>query len=721
MSQPSRLSWKLLVAIVPAVVAAVSGIVALQYQMARGEITRAINKETAALAQRLALNIDELLLQRRRDLLTLAETPLIADYYRNRDFGLNDEAGAYRRELARYLANFAARTGEYARIAYFDEKGREVSGTRGRAADVERAQDEFFVKAREAGPAGWWTSSIQERPGTGLVIYYAKAIFDEHGKFKGVLVLVYDTASLRELLQGVVVGSRGRAYLQAEGGRRLEGRPLPPHVSDLLTAPSPMKTRPWTVVVEAPAEDFLGPLRAVRDASLLTAFLGLAALVAILLLVVRSITRPIAALVEAAGRIGAGDFAHRIRKPGTDELGTLSSAFNEMGERLDANRRETVQLQSQLIQAEKLSAVGQLISAVAHELNNPLGAISGYVQIAMQESVSESLKSDLAHAYSNVLRCRKVVDNLLFFVRKSRHERRRVELNETVRAALELLEYRLVKTEDVRVLQDLSSRGPAIVGDFQQIVQVLVNLINNACDSMAGPGRHPDGKRLLISTGVQDGRAFLRVEDNGPGLPPGAESRLFEPFFTTKAAGHGTGLGLSICQQIARDHGGEISVESRSGAGCAFRVEIPEGSEADFGRLEEEPAPARHPAVPGKRVLVADDEEDIAELIARVLREDGDEARVASGGAEALRLLASEPFDLVVSDLEMAQVNGRDVYRLLKAGGGDSPARVLFVTGDILNPKVLEFLSKTGAEYLPKPFDIEELRQAVRRLLSSRA
>ena len=718
---PSRLSWKLLAAILPPVFLAVSAIVWVQYHMARREILGAINKETSQLAKRLASDIDELFDQRRRDLLTLAETPLIPDYYRNVEFGLLDEAGAYRKELERYLHNFSARTGVYSRIVYIDEKGGVVAGVGPALSDPKRsrAQGPSFLKARAAGSGGHWTSSIEERPGVGSVVCFLKPVFDERGKFKGVLGLSYDLASLREKLRGVVVGRRGRAYIQAEGGRRVEGRPQAGD-GELLTAMSPLRSRPWTVVVEAPLDDFLGPLKTVRDAALLTLLLGLAGLGVILLLLVRSITRPIAALVAATGKFGAGDFTQRIPDAGTDELGALSGAFNEMGESLELNRRQNTELQSQLIQAEKLSAVGQLISAVAHELNNPLGAISGYVQLAQLEDCPPALRRDLEHIYTNVLRCRKVVDNLLFFVRQSRQERGKVDLNQAVSSALELLEYRLLKTDDVFVTKEAAAEAPLIVGDFQQVVQILVNLINNACDAMADVVRYPEGKRLLVRTGTDGGRAFIRVSDNGPGVPAGAAEKLFQPFFTTKEPGRGTGLGLSICRQIAREHGGDIFFENRPGQGCVFALELPIGREADFERLEKVEEPIRHPAVPGKRVLVADDEVDIAEVIARLLREDGDEVEVALGGSEGLKLLETKSFDLVISDMEMERVKGADVFKRLTAGGGKSSAKVLFVTGDILNPKVLEFLSKTKSEYLAKPFDIDDLRQAARRLLAQR-
>jgi signal transduction histidine kinase/CheY-like chemotaxis protein len=706
---PARLSWKILAAILPPVIAAVGGIVWLQYNLARREMMAAIDGQIRFLAQRSAHDIDDLLDQRYRDLFTLSESPLIADYYHNVDYRLLDEAATYRKELQHYLANFSSRNRVYARVLYLDARGRavcRVGGSGGAAAEYS-ARD--FSTAALAPPGGWSLSPVEDLSGVGPVVYYAKPVRDDLGALKGMLVLGYDLAQIRDLMRNVEVGKRGRAYLRLPEGRFLQGRG-PIEDKALLVASSALKRRPWTVFVEAPLEDFLQPLRSIRNAALATALLGCAILIGILLLLVRSLTRPIAALVDAARRIGGGDLAHRIPAAGTDELGTLSGAFNEMAEHLDSNRK-------QLIQAEKLSAVGQLISAVAHELNNPLAAISGYVQLALLEGCPPKMRDDMEHVFKNVQRCRKVVDNLLFFVRQSRHERRLIDLNEAVGSALELLEYRLVKTEDVRVVKELAPSGPKIAGDFQQVVQVLVNLVGNACDAMQGAVRYPEGKVLTIRTARQAGRALLEVEDNGTGIPLELSEKVFQPFFTTKEPGRGTGLGLSICRQIVKEHGGGIELESHPGRGTMFHLAFPLAREEDFKASDVPETPATYGAVPGKRILVADDEADIAEVVARLLREDGDRVDVAYNGADALKLLEAASYDLVVTDIEMERAKGTDLYASLSAKGALGSCRMLFVTGDILNAKVLEFLSKTESEYLVKPFDIQELRQTARRLL----
>jgi CheY-like chemotaxis protein len=232
--------------------------------------------------------------------------------------------------------------------------------------------------------------------------------------------------------------------------------------------------------------------------------------------------------------------------------------------------------------------------------------------------------------------------------------------------------------------------------------------------------QQPEGKKLTIRTGFRERQAFIEIEDNGTGIAPEIRETIFQPFFTTKEPGRGTGLGLPICRQIAQEHGGDISVRGGgAGRGSVFCLDLPLGSAEDFDRIGTLEAPAPLSAVPGKRVLVADDEEDIADVIARLLREDGDTVEIAHNGEEAVKLLAAASYDLVVSDIEMEHTKGTDLYAALAAQGAFPATKILFVTGDILNPKVLEFLSRTKSEYAVKPFDIQELRQTMRKLLAA--
>lgn len=712
---PRSLRWKLLLTILPFVALAGSALFWFQYRLAKAEILAAIDANIRALSERTAGDLDRLLEQRRNDLFTLAESPLIPDFYRNVDFQLLNEAESHRRALERSFLSFAGRTGVYSRILYLDAAGREICRVENGSVKTDRiaAPPAFFQRLRRSPPGVWLVSEPEPAPGREPSVCYGKAVHDEAGRFKGAVLLRYELSQIRTILERIRPGGTGRAALLDAGGAVLAQGGAKPAGGEILSAEAPLNRMPWRISVEAPLTGFLSPLRKVRDAGALTAVAGIAGLIGIIWLAVGSATRPVAALVEASRRISAGELGHVIEEADSGELGVLSSAFNEMSRSLEANRRSNADLQAQLIQAEKLSAVGLLVSSVAHELNNPLTAVYGYCQLAQFQGAPPELQEDLEHVRQNALRAKKVVQNLLFFVRRSRSERARLDLNEAVRSALELLEYRLLKTDEVSVLPDLDPDSPEIVGDFQQIVQVLINLINNACDAMeTDPGRRGEKKKIVIRTRIEDGKVFLSVQDNGRGIPANSRAAIFRPFFTTKEPGRGTGLGLSICRQIVAEHGGSISFSTEEGAGTEFTILLPPPSRDQLLALGAPPQPLELPPVPGRRILVADDEEDIAEIMARLMREDGDEVEVAVSGTEALRLARERTYDLVISDFEMEGAKGDELHAALAAR-----TPFLLVTGDFLNPKVLHFLEAAKPDYLVKPFDLRELRQKARRLL----
>ncbi len=707
-----RLFWGIALAVVPPVVLGVAGIVRLQYAKTRQELLRAVNAQMVQLARQAAAGLDENLGERERDARALTESPLIADYYHNLEFGLLDEARSSRRELGAFLRRYLSRNQGYARAVYLDERGREVAGAV--APGEEQAMDfsrEDFVRALAINGGG----PLPTRPGSPL-LWFARPVRDELGRVRGVVALAEDLKRLHVRLARVEVGRRGGARLIMPEGQNVLGR-VPAVAGEALAASAELPHHPgWRVVAEAPREDFLKPLDSIARVALATSLAGLVFLVGLLLWLARRIARPIEELAQAASEIGDGRLERRVSAAGGDEIAALARAFNAMAERLERQRREQAELQSQLIQSEKLSAIGQMISSVAHELNNPLGAITGYAQMLAQDDIPAIAAEDLEHIRVNVERCRKIVDNLLFFARKNRVERKRVDLNAALKASSELLSYRLSKIEGVTVVEELDTRTPPIRGDFQQIVQVLVNLMGNACDAMEGQ-RRPEGKRLILRTRAALDRALVEIEDNGSGIDPRSLEKIFEPFYTTKEPGKGTGLGLPICRQIAREHGGDVRVESRLGRGTVFRLDFPPFVDAPDSPdgPDREPDAEEFAPVPGRRVLVAEDEASIAKLVARVLRDDGDEVDVAGDGAQALSLLSANSYDLVISDVEMEHAKGPELHAALARDSKSTP--MLFITGDMLNPKVLEFLAKSGCPFLPKPFGLVELRRETRRLL----
>ncbi|HYV19052.1 MAG TPA: ATP-binding protein [Verrucomicrobiae bacterium] len=360
-----------------------------------------------------------------------------------------------------------------------------------------------------------------------------------------------------------------------------------------------------------------------------------------------------------------------------------------------------------LVQAEKLTALGEVVSGVAHELNNPLAGVLGYAQLLMRGPMEGRQQRSVERILDAALRCQKIVQNLLAFSRRSPSEKRSLGLNGLVDKALDLKEYDL-RTAQIEVVKDLEADLPKTMLDFNQMQQVLLNLIQNAQYAMA---RHRGRGRLVLRTRHRGSQVELRVEDDGPGIAREHLARIFDPFFTTKPVGEGTGLGLSISYGIVRDHGGRIWAESDPGRGTTLVVELPVRQEAGLPQPEpDEPGPGdemdrlRRPL----RLLVVDDEPIILDLLVDALagRHSVD---TAGGGAEALRKLEQRSYDVVLLDLKMPGVDGRQVYDTMRTRWPAQADRVIFASGDTVHPEARSFIQRTGRPCVDKPFRLEAL------------
>ncbi len=407
----------------------------------------------------------------------------------------------------------------------------------------------------------------------------------------------------------------------------------------------------------------------------------------------------------------------RDQKKAEEERRRMHEEVLEANAKLRESMEKLQATQQQLIQAEKLSAIGELISGVAHELNNPLTGVMGYSQLLMSTQASPEIKKNLERINKEAVRCQKIVQNLLAFARRHHPERKLVNINEVVRNTVDLREYQL-KVDNVEILTDLQDDLPSVLADAYQIQQVFVNIINNAHQAMVDGHM---GGRLAVRSRSAGGMVRVAFIDNGPGIPKDRIGRIFDPFFTTKGIGKGTGLGLSLSYGIVQEHDGRILVESEPGQGATFVVELPadaEGTQVSEQKQSGEEAPL--PAPQRGSVLVVDDEETILELLLALLQAGGHAVDTAGNGREALDKIQHSDFDVIISDVKMPDMGGQRLYEAISRIKPHLLPRMIFSTGDTVNPSTQAFFQRTGSPCLSKPFKLEEVEQLVGRILSRR-
>ncbi len=381
------------------------------------------------------------------------------------------------------------------------------------------------------------------------------------------------------------------------------------------------------------------------------------------------------------------------------EDGRVTGALGILRDVTDEQR-----LTEQLLQQEKLAAVGQLVSGVAHELNNPLAGVMAFAQLLLASpGMEEEPRQAVETIHREAKRAAKIVTNLLTFARQQPAERASAQLNDIVTDTLELRRYGL-RTAGIDVSVELEAGLPATWADPHQLQQVVLNLLVNAEHALA----EVEGeRRLRVCTGRDAGNITFSVSDNGPGVARDQVDRIFNPFFTTKPVGQGTGLGLSISDGIVREHGGRISVETTPGGGATFTVTLPvvKHPAAPARALEED---SGVPA-PGRRMLVVDDEPAMRAAVSGFLVSLGNEVTVAANGAEARALLAANEYDVVLLDLRMPDLGGEALYRELVDRDARHARRVVFVTGDLQSDAAQRFLGESGRPVIGKPFQLDDL------------
>ena len=425
-------------------------------------------------------------------------------------------------------------------------------------------------------------------------------------------------------------------------------------------------------------------------------------------------------------------------------------------------------LYHQLLQAEKMAALGTTISGVAHELNNPLATILTWSERLADRELDESMRRGIETILHEAERAARIVRNLLTFARKRHTTRTMVDVNQVVRETLALRAYEQ-RVTNISVIDALASGIPQVFADPHQIQQVLLNLVINAEQAMLTS----NGRGTLMVRTWQDPEhesIVLEVNDDGPGVPEDVRTKIFDPFFTTKEVGKGTGLGLTVAYAIVEEHGGRMWLTSDPGAGASFYVELPVaggklkalapgelageaiGAAAGGGAGEivqvpdlaavEEPVRSRRARTAGSRkptpprvqivapaqgdgaprldapaVLIVEDETALASAMAEAFGDAGFLVDRAGDGEEAMARLEGGQYDVIISDLKMPRMDGIELLGAVRKRHAEMAGRIMFVTGDVIGTDAERFLADSGCRWLAKPFRLSELLRLAREVM----
>ena len=419
----------------------------------------------------------------------------------------------------------------------------------------------------------------------------------------------------------------------------------------------------------------------------------------------------------------AEPYAERDRRNATilASLVALALGNARLHKELETRLEQLREAQDELIQQEKMTALGGMLSGVAHELNNPLCSVLGYAQLLSQAEVDARTRKGIEVILRETDRASRIVANLLRFARRERPEPRVIDVNDVLTKALERKAPDL-KICGIRVQTRLDRRLPPIVGDPRQLTTALTNLIHNAQQAMF---EHRGEGLLRVSSAARDAAVTVSIADDGPGIAEEHLRRVFDPFFTTKAVGKGTGLGLSVAFAIVRDHGGTIRALPGKTPGVTFVVELPIPAPEAL-RAAESAASAAGPGrtgapagTAGPCVLVAEPDPKTAGLLEEILGSMGYLAETAADRGAVLERLEAGEYQALIADAAMPDLEGHQLLEALRARHPLLARRVIFLAADARDAGALAFVASSGTMMVGKPLDPSTLRAALRRLLAS--
>ena len=387
-------------------------------------------------------------------------------------------------------------------------------------------------------------------------------------------------------------------------------------------------------------------------------------------------------------------------------IGTLVTLSDVTEEELARNR---------IVQAEKMTLVGQTLAGVAHELNNPLAALIGYADLLRNQELDPAVEKPVQQMREQALRATRIVRNLLNFARRRNPERVPTNIKELVESVVELFAYE-ARIASVEVQVEFPETPPRVLGDKHALQQVLVNLFQNALHAL----EHWSGTRVLSIRVIDEGEGIvISVSDTGPGVPEELRTRVFESFFTTKGSNKGTGLGLALSRSITQEHGGDLLLAPDTGGGACFSVRLPRhrpSARAMHAPRSDEDVQYDIP----ERVLVVDDEVSVRETLVAQLGAMGARVDSAANVIEAQRLLSTNGYEAVIVDIRMPGQSGLDLHKHVLEANPLLAERFVFITGDFVNDDLLCEALGTGRLLLEKPFTMQELVLALGRTVAGR-
>jgi PAS domain S-box-containing protein len=428
---------------------------------------------------------------------------------------------------------------------------------------------------------------------------------------------------------------------------------------------------------------------------------------------------PEAAILEAvgAGTSWRGTLVHRRKDGSTFPASSTIVRLRDFPVSLahfvgvERNVTEDLRLREQLIHTERLSAAGQLVSGVAHELNNPLQSIMAFSDLLIQAERRDQPRHDLEQIQAEAQRAGTIVRNLLTFVHRSASERTAADLNDIVRRTVALRRYELAMA-NIDVNERYANELPVVAVNREEIQQVILNLLLNAEQAMRDA--HGEGC-LVIRTDAWDHSVACEIQDDGPGIPPNLAGQVFEPFFTTKEVGSGTGLGLSIALGIAEAHGGALELLS-SATGSCFRLTLPVSEAIGDVTARQVREPGAPTTGARRHALVVDDERTVRQSLRRLLLSRHFSVDLAKDGEAASALLNAKRYDVVLCDVRMPKMGGIAFYRSITSLHPETLKGFGFISGDILNADLQRFVEQSQIPLLSKPFTAAQLDSFLERL-----